>query len=262
MTNILVQTDGGRATVTLNRPEFLNALSPDMAHDLHHALLGLKRDKGVRCVVLEGAGRGFMAGGDIGFFQRILPVLGAGETRELAPILRDVHGIIETLRTMPAPVIGALHGAVAGFGVSLAAACDLAVAVESARFTLAYCHIGTSPDGGSSYILPRVIGFRKAMELALLGNRFDAREALALGLVNRVVPDDAMEAALEEWTGHITEGPRLAYARTKALLYGSLDNSFEEQIALEEASFKECARTTDFAEGVAAFMEKRKAKFG
>jgi 2-(1,2-epoxy-1,2-dihydrophenyl)acetyl-CoA isomerase len=100
------------------------------------------------------------------------------------------------------------------------------------------------------------------MELALLGNRFDAREALALGLVNRVVPDDAMEAALEEWTGHITEGPRLAYARTKALLYGSLDNSFEEQIALEEASFKECARTTDFAEGVAAFMEKRKAKFG
>ncbi|MDZ7843026.1 MAG: enoyl-CoA hydratase [Gammaproteobacteria bacterium] len=262
MSNVLSEVDKGVATVTLNRPDVLNALSPDMARDLHHSLVGIMEDENTRCVVLRGAGNGFMAGGDIGFFKRALPDLDAGRVEELDPIFEHVHGIVRTLRDMPAPVVGVLHGAVAGFGVSLAAACDLSIAAEDSRFTLAYCHLGTSPDGGSSYILPRVVGFKKAMELALLGDRFDAREALAWGLVNKVVPADELDTAVDEWVRRLAAGPRFAYSRTKALLYGSLDETFTNQVKAEERAFKQCARTADFAEGVTAFVEKRKAKFG
>lgn len=262
MSNVLTEIEQGTATVTLNRPEVLNALGPDMARDLHHALVGVAEDENVRCAVLRGAGGGFMAGGDIAYFQRALPGLRAGRANELDPIFEHVHGIVATLRDMPVPVVAVLHGAVAGFGVSLAAACDLSIAAEDTRFTLAYCHIGTSPDGGSSYILPRVIGFKRAMELALLGERFDARQALAWGLINRAVPADALESAAQEWVARLAAGPRFAHGRTKALLYHSLDHSFTEQVRAEEEAFKQCAQTADFAEGVAAFMEKRKAKFG
>jgi 2-(1,2-epoxy-1,2-dihydrophenyl)acetyl-CoA isomerase len=261
MTNVISKVREGLATVTLNRPDVLNALSPEMAHDLQQALSGISRDEHVRCVVLKGAGKGFMAGGDIGFFKRALPELQAGRVEGMNAIFEHVHGIVEALRSIPVPVIGVLHGAVAGFGVSLAAACDMTVAEEQTRFTLAYCHIGTSPDGASSYMLPRVVGLKKAMELTLLGDRFDAREALALGLVNKVVPETEIQAAVDAWVERFLAGPRFAYGRTKALLYSSLDNSFEEQIKLEEQYFKQCASTADFAEGVTAFTEKRKARF-
>jgi len=262
MSNVLTEIDKGLATVTLNRPDVLNALSPEMARDLHHALIGVKEDENARCVVVTGSGEGFMAGGDVAFFKKALPDLEAGRVEGLDPVFEHVHGIVATLRDMPQPVIARLHGAVAGFGVSLAAACDLAVAADDCRFTLAYCHIATSPDGGSSYSLPRIVGFRKAMELALLGERFGAQEALAMGLVNKVVPADGLQAAVEEWSRRFVAGPRFAYARTKALMQKSLENSFERQVALEEKYFKECAQTSDFAEGVTAFVEKRKAKFG
>ncbi|MBS1269934.1 MAG: 1,2-epoxyphenylacetyl-CoA isomerase [Gammaproteobacteria bacterium] len=262
MTSVLTKIDKGVAVVTLNRPDVLNALSPDMARTLHHVLVGISEDENVRCVVLKGAGNGFMAGGDVGFFKSVLPDLDAGKVDELDPVFKHVHGIVATLRTMTVPVIGVLHGAVAGFGVSLAVACDLVVAAEETQFTLAYCHIGTSPDGASTYFLPRIVGFKKAMELALLGNRFDAREALALGILNKVVPATDLEASVNEWVRRLLSGPKFAYGKTKALLYSSLDNSFDRQIELEEESFKHCARTRDFAEGVTAFVEKRKAEFG
>ncbi|HSH43040.1 MAG TPA: enoyl-CoA hydratase-related protein, partial [Arenicellales bacterium] len=118
-----------------------------------------------------------------------------------------------------------------------------------------------TPDGGATFILPRVVGFKKAMELALLGERFDARQALEMGLVNRVAPADALEASAGEWIQRLAAGPRFAYGRTKALLYGSLESSFSAQVKAEEESFKQCAQTADFAEGITAFMEKRKAKF-
>lgn len=262
MTNVLTQIDKGVATVTLNRPDVLNALSPDMARDLHHALVGVSKDETIKCAVLSGAGKGFMAGGDVGFFKDALPDLEAGKVENLDPIFEHVHGIVAALRAIPVPVIGMLHGAVAGFGVSLAASCDLAVAAADTRFTLAYCHLGTSPDGGSTYMLPRVVGFKKAMELALLGDRFDAEEALAMGLVNKVVPAAELESAVADWTERFRAGPVFAYGKTKNLLYASLDNSFDEQVKLEEAMFKQCARTSDFAEGVTAFVEKRAPKFG
>lgn len=262
MNNILTEINEGVASVTLNRPDVLNSLSPAMATDLHHALVGISKDDNVRCVVLAGAGEGFMAGGDIGYFKSVLPDIDAGRVEELDPIFEHVHGIVAALRDMPVPVIGRLHGAVAGFGVSLAAACDLAVAAEDSRFTLAYCHLGTSPDGASTYLLPRIVGFKKAMELALLGDRFDAQEALAMGLVNKVVPGAELHDAVIAWTRRFVAGPRFAYGRTKALLYRSLQNTFDRQVKLEEAAFKECARTADFAEGVTAFVEKRRVKFG
>lgn len=262
MSNVLTQTDKGVATVTLNRPEVLNALGPDMARDLHHTLVGVMEDENVRCVVLRGAGNGFMAGGDVGYFKKVLPDIEAGRVDELNPIFEHVHGIIRTLRDIPVPVVGVLHGAVAGFGVSLAMACDLSIAADDTQFTLAYCHIGASPDGGSTYILPRVVGFKKAMELTLLGDRFDARQALEWGLVNRVAPAGELESAAHEWVGRLAAGPRFAYGRTKALLYRALDNTFTKQVKAEEESFKQCARTADFAEGVTAFVEKRKPKFG
>jgi len=261
VTNVLTRIDEGVATVTLNRPEVLNALSPDMARDLHHALLGVSKDETIKCVVLRGAGKGFMAGGDIGYFKKALDDLEAGRLDALDPIFDHVHGIVATLRATPVPVIGMLHGAVAGFGVSLAAACDLDIAADDARFTLAYCHLGTSPDGASSYTLPRVIGLKKTMELALLGDRFDAGEALAMGLVNKVVPAAGLEAAVQEWTERFRAGPVFAYGKTKALLYHALDNGFDEQVELETRTFKQCAQTRDFAEGVTAFIEKRRAKF-
>lgn len=262
MSNVLTTIDKGVATVTLNRPDVLNALSPDMARDLHHALVGVMEDENVRCVVLRGAGKGFMAGGDVGYFRDVLPDLEAGQVDELNPIFEHVHGIVQALRDIPVPVVGVLHGAVAGFGVSLAAACDLSVAADDCRFTLAYCHIATSPDGGSTYLLPRVVGFKKAMEMALLGDRFGAREAQQWGLVNKVVPADELDDAADEWVQRLASGPRFAYGQTKALLYESLDSDFTRQVKAEEESFKRCARTADFAEGITAFMEKRKAKFG
>lgn len=262
MSNVLTEIDNGVATVTLNRPDVLNALSPEMASDLHHALAAVAKDENVRCVVLTGAGDGFMAGGDVGYFKNALADIDAGRVEELSPIFEHVHGIVAALRDMPQPVIGALHGAVAGFGVSLAAACDLTVAAAESRFTLAYCHLGTSPDGASTYLLPRILGLKKAMELALFGDRFDAREALEMGLVNKVVPGAELTAAVGEWTRRFVAGPRFAYARTKMLMYRSMENTFDTQVKLEEATFKECAQTADFAEGVTAFVEKRRAKFG
>jgi 2-(1,2-epoxy-1,2-dihydrophenyl)acetyl-CoA isomerase len=262
MSSVLTNIENGVATVILNRPDVLNALDPEMARELHGRLEDVAADDSVRCVVLKGAGTGFMAGGDIGFFKSALTEFGAGRFDGIDPIFEHVHGIIAALRSMPVPVVGALHGAVAGFGVSLAAACDLAVAAEETRFTLAYCHIGTSPDGGITYVLPRIVGLKKAMELTLLGDRFDAQDALAMGLVNKVVPAAGLELAVTDWVQRIMVGPRLAYGKTKALLYHSLESGFDAQVELEETSFKECARTRDFAEGVSAFIEKRKAKFG
>lgn len=261
MSDVEIQIDRNVARVTLNRPEVLNALSPDMARDLHHALLGLKEDEQVKCVLLRGAGRGFMAGGDIAYFERILPRLESGDLDGLDPIFEHVHGIVQTLRDMPAPVLAALHGAVAGFGVSLAAACDLGIAADDARFTLAYRHLGTSPDGGATHILPRVVGFKKAMELALLGERFSAAEALQWGLVNKVVAAAELETAVADWVGKLAAGPRYAQGRTKRLLYAALDSDFTRQVGAEERSFKACAQTADFAAGVRAFLDKRPARF-
>ena len=216
----------------------------------------------MRCVVLRGAGDHFMAGGDIkGFHGRLAETTPVERSGHFRAKIHGLHPAIAAIRRMPKPVVASLRGAAAGFGLSLALATDLAIAAEDAYFTLAYCRIGTSPDGGSSFHLPRLVGLRKAMEIALLGDRFDAETAHSLGLVNWVVPSAELEAETAKLAGRLALGPGVALGETKALLNASLGNALEAQLALEAESFASCAATQDFAEGVTAFVEKRHAKF-
>jgi 2-(1,2-epoxy-1,2-dihydrophenyl)acetyl-CoA isomerase len=158
-------------------------------------------------------------------------------------------------------VIGALHGAVAGFGLSLAAACDLNIAADDAYFSSAYRQIGLTPDGGGTWAMPRIVGLRKALEIYLLSERFDAHEARRIGLVNRVVEADALDATVREVAQSIATGPALALRNVKRLLRESLDRSLAQQLRAEAESFGQCTATADFAEGIHAFLEKRPPRF-
>ncbi len=171
------------------------------------------------------------------------------------------HVAVRTLVRMPKPVVGQLHGAVAGAGMSLAMNLDLAIAAEGTVFTLAYTNLGTSPDGGSTFFLPRLVGRRRAMEIALLSDRFDAARALELGLVNRVVPADQLANEAMALATKLASGPTQAYARTKQLIDQSFENDLATQLEAERANFVASTATADFKEGVAAFVEKRKPTF-
>ena len=185
---VLAAREGGVATLTLNRPQALNALDRDLTLALRENVLAAEHDPAVRCLVLRG-GEHFMAGGDLKWFSTLVEGRSSGENRvQFEALIHEVHTVILALRRMPKPVLASVRGAVAGFGMSLMMACDLALAADSAYFTLAYTLIGVSPDGGSTFSLPRIVGQKKAMEIALLGERFDAATAERLGLVNRVVP--------------------------------------------------------------------------
>jgi 2-(1,2-epoxy-1,2-dihydrophenyl)acetyl-CoA isomerase len=260
METILLKRDGAIATVTLNRPAALNALSPQMNQELSAVASELEGDDTVRCVVLRGAGEHFMAGGDVKGFHEASSDL---RLRKLALErgIAETHSIITRLRRMPKPVIGSVKGAVAGFGVSLMCACDLVLAADNSVFTLAYCHIGASPDGGATYSLPRLVGVKLAMEIALLGDRFNAERALSLGLVNQVVAAHALERTTSELAERLCKGPTAVYGRTKRLINESFDHSLAEHLQAEQDSFVASACSEDFVEGVKAFVEKRKPVF-
>ena len=254
---VLTERAGAVAVVTLNRPEVLNALDPALAEALRAAALELEADAAVRCVVIRGAGRGFMAGGDLAGFHAGLERIAA----TVGSLIDTYHDAVRAFLRMPKPVLASLHGPVAGAGLSLALNADLAIAADSAVFTLAYANIGTSPDGGASYFLPRMVGRRRAMEIALLADRFDAARALDLGLVNRVVPEAELAAETMALAERLAAGPTRAYAATKRLIHQSFEADFAAQLEAERAGFVGCAGTRDFAEGVTAFVEKRKPKF-
>jgi 2-(1,2-epoxy-1,2-dihydrophenyl)acetyl-CoA isomerase len=259
---ILTAREGAVATLTLNRPDALNVLDFSMIDALVANTAALAADASIRCVVVRGAGKHFMAGGDLRAFASRLGVPAIERQQEFKRTIQHLHGAIETLQRMPQTVVAAVHGAVAGFGLSLMCACDLVVASESAYFTSAYRHIGLTPDGGCTYSLPRIVGTKKAMEIVLLGERFDAMEALALGLVNRVVPHAELDGAVAAIVESLVNGPAGALARAKRLVNQSLSRTLSEQLEAEATSFGECTASGDFDEGISAFLEKRAAQFG
>ena len=251
----------GVTTLTLNRPKVLNTLDPAMASALNEAVKHVSEDDTVRCVVIRGADGNFMAGGDIGYFYQCLSLPPDERAAKVGEIVTVIHAAIRNLREMPKPVIAAVEGACAGFGVSLMAACDLAVATQNAVFSLAYSRLGVSPDGGSTYALPRMAGTKNALALALLADRFGAEDAYRMGLINEIAEDGGLDASVSKLCKRLVAGPPHALARTKALINRSLQSSLEEQLAAEEASFIESVRGMEFEEGVRAFVEKRSPDF-
>ena len=259
---VLLARDGSVATLTLNRPDALNALDPAMIDALIAHTAAVARDDSVRVVVLRGAGRHFMAGGDIRSFAERLGEAPAVRSEGFRRTIGRLHAAIENLHRMPHPVVGRVHGAVAGFGLSLMNACDLVVAADDSYFASAYRQIALTPDGGGSWALPRLVGLRKAMEIFLLGERFGAADALALGLVNRVVPAADLDAATNAMVQALATGPALALRNAKRLVRESLSRSLSEQLDAEASSFAACAGTADFVEGITAFLAKRPPQFG
>jgi 2-(1,2-epoxy-1,2-dihydrophenyl)acetyl-CoA isomerase len=258
---LLTARDDGIATLTFNRPEARNALSPDMLDLLTREAARCAADEVVRCVVLRGAGAHFMAGGDVRAFQAGLMADRAAHVAGFPALVAAAHAPIDTLRRMAKPVLAAVQGAVAGFGFSLLLAADLAIAADDAFFTLAYRHIGLSPDGGASYLLPRIVGERRALEIALLGERFGAAEAASLGLVNRVVPRADLDRETDRLAAALASGPTRALGLTKALLRGAHDAGWAAQGEREAAAMAACVATSDHLEGVTAFLEKRAPRF-
>ena len=258
---VVVACEDAVSTITLNRPSSLNALDDEMSHALKTSLSEVAEDAQVRCVVLNGAGRNFMAGGDIKMFGALLELSERERVETINALIENIHDCIEILHRMRQPVLASVEGGCAGFGLSLMASCDLAIAAKTTAFTLAYIRLGTSPDGGSTWALTRAIGVRRTLEIALLGRRFSAAEAHHYGLVNQVVEDDSLAAETRHLARRLASGPVAAIARTKRLVRDAQDASITEQLAREQAAFVEGLRTGEFAEGVRAFLEKRDPNF-
>ena len=248
-----VERAGGVATLTLNRPDAFNALNRALGRDLFDAVLEVDEDPAVRCVVVTGAGKAFCAGGDVKDFADNLPRIGV-VIKELTTYL---HGAVSRLARTEKPVVMAINGMAAGAGFSLALAGDLVIAAESARFLMAYTKIGATPDGSSSYFLPRLIGLRRALELYLTNRMLTAREALDWGLITRVVPDAEFRPHVDALARELAQGPTKAFGGAKRLFHQSTWESLETQMELETQAIAASGHTADFAAGVTAFAQKK-----
>src|SRR5215211_5007231 len=258
MTDLLESTENGVATLTLNRPERLNALSPAMTAGLKEALERLATDHDVGAIVIAGAGRGWCAGGDV----KTMESRGRDQTFEdRAEGLRRAHQLPLLIRTIPKIVIASINGPVAGAGLGLALACDLRIAGKSARFGTAFAQIGYSGDYGGSWSLTRLVGTAKARELYFTADIIDAEEAGRLGIVNKVVGDDALREETMALARRIADGPRVALTYIKRNLFAAETESFQTVLDLEAAHQARCAFTEDHKEAVAAFNEKRRPVF-
>jgi 2-(1,2-epoxy-1,2-dihydrophenyl)acetyl-CoA isomerase len=259
METVILERRGGELRITLNRPDTMNAWNKQFGQELRAAVEEAARDDAVRAVTITGAGRAFSSGADL--------KAGFDPTPEGHPdvetVLHEVyHPIITGLRRLPKPVLAAVNGPAVGIGASLALASDLIVARESAYFLLAFVNIGLVPDGGSSLLLPERVGLTRATEMAMLGERIPAPKALEWGLINRVVPDDGFEQAVDDLAGKLASGPTKAYAGIKLQLNSWLFGRMAEQLDLEASLQQQSAASGDFLEGVQAFLEKRPAAFG
>jgi len=251
--HVTLERADGVGTLTLNRPDAYNALDLTLGRDLFQASIELDEDPEVRCVVITGAGKAFCAGGDVKSFVDNLGRIGA-HIKELTTYL---HGAISRLCRSDKPVIMAVNGVAAGGGFSLALAGDLVVAAESAKFTMAYSRIAATPDGSSSYFLPRLVGVRRALELYLTNRPLTAREALEWGMITRVVPDGELTASVRTLARELAQGPSKAFGGAKRLFHQSTWESLETQMELEAQAIAASGHTEDFRAGVTAFADKK-----
>jgi 2-(1,2-epoxy-1,2-dihydrophenyl)acetyl-CoA isomerase len=245
----------GIATLTLDRPDALNALDATLKRELLAALRAAGRDRSIRVVVLTGAGRAFCAG------QDLRETAGPGAPALSTVLLDTYNPVILAVRRLEKPVIAAVNGVAAGAGASLAFACDLRIAADAASFVLAFGRVGLVPDSGSTWLLPRLVGHARAAELAFLGDPLPAAEAERWGLVNRVVPADALAAEVRSVAARLAAAAPRALALTKRALDRSPDASLEDQLEYEAILQGIAGRTADHREGVAAFLEKRSPRF-
>lgn len=256
---ILFERDGAVATISLNRPKALNAFDGRMHEELQAALDAAARDESIRCVVLRGEGRGFSAGADLrsGDLSRE-----GGDAPDLGEYLRRTYGkTVTKISAMEKPVLASLHGPVYGAGVGLALACDLRIAAEDAKFSVAFIKIGLMPDAGVSFFLPRAIGLGRAMELSMLGDAVEAQEAQRIGLVNRVVPGGRLAQETAALARRLAGMPTTALGQTKRALHASFESDLAEALETEARGQSLCGYTKDHQEGVAAFFEKRAPEF-
>ena len=258
---VLLARSGPVVTLTLNRPDALNVLDEAMVDALIPATAEVAADASIRVLVVRGAGKHFMAGGDIRTFARESSRPADERQRVFQRLVERIHVAIETIARMPQPVVARVQGAVAGFGLSLMNACDLAIASDDAYFAAGYRQIGITPDGGGTWSLPRIVGQRRALGILLLGERFGAADALAMGLVNRVVPLAELDAAVDAAARSLADGPREVLAATKRLVREAQRHTLSEHLQAEAVSFGRMAAADDFVEGVASFLEKRPARF-
>ncbi|MBL7863136.1 MAG: enoyl-CoA hydratase/isomerase family protein [Cyclobacteriaceae bacterium] len=249
------QAANGVATITLNRPEVYNALNDGITYELQDAFKAIAKDDAVRVVVLTGAGKAYCSGQD----------LKAASGQEKRSFLESLHKrynpIIRAMRSLPKPIIGRLNGVAAGAGCSLALACDLIVASEEATLIEVFINIGLVPDSGSSYFLPRLVGMAKAFELCSMGSRVKAAEALQLGLVNRVVPAEQLDAAVREYTEYFSKAPTKSIGLIKKMLDKATTATLDEMLEYEAYCQEIAGSSADYKEGVTAFLEKRKPEF-
>ncbi len=254
---LLFEQKDGVVHLKLNRPKAANALNLQMGKDLMHASIAIDEDPSVRAVVIGAEGKMFCAGGDLAYFAEAGDGIGA-LLKELTTYL---HAAISRFARMRAPVIAAVNGTAAGAGFSMMCATDLAIAAESAKFSMAYTGVGLSPDGSSSYYLPRLIGTRRTLELMITNRRLTAAEALDWGLVNQVVADDAVESTALELASQLAAGPTASYDTVKKLVLASASETLESQMELETRGIAGATHTADGKEGIRAFLAKEKPAF-
>jgi 2-(1,2-epoxy-1,2-dihydrophenyl)acetyl-CoA isomerase len=255
---ILFETSQGIARLTLNRPERLNSFNTVMHSEVQDALTAMQQEGSARVLVLAGAGRGFCAGQDLG--DRV--VAPGGAPPDLGKSIQNGYKpLILALRRLPLPVIAAVNGVAAGAGANIALACDLVIAARSANFIQAFSKIGLVPDSGGTWFLPRLVGHARAMGLALLGDKLPAEQAVQWGLIWRCVDDGQLADEVDAIARQLAAAPTRGFARTKQAMLESWSHTLEQQLDVERDYQQELGHSADYAEGVAAFMEKRAARF-
>lgn len=246
------------AVLTLSRPDTGNAIDQEMADDLLKASLACASDDGIRAVVLTGQGKSFCVGGDVKAFA----AAGPGASTLVQGLTASLHMAVARLARMDKPLVTAINGAAAGAGFGLAILGDVALGARSAKFAMAYGAIGLTPDGGATWLLPRLVGYRQAQRLALTGARIDAVEAERIGLITQAIDDEALQDEAFALAETLAQGPRRAFARTRALLHQALSNGLETQLELEAQGIAEAVGLPEGREGITAFVARRPPDFG